>query len=185
MQYLGTAQEVQAVVFLMIRLSKPKWDDITIITLIIQVSLPFPIYRASDITILSAGDETAHRLGINLERNRVIIMMIPAQFTAGTAFNGIIWSMGLISPSIVRLIIGRNNRYVLPSSALGRDSSSISDTVARTIPASLIIPVGIIIALIEAPFFVYPFLNQKKEYWQIPDEKSSTFQIGGIKTSEE
>lgn len=168
MQYLGTAQQVQAVVFWMMgSLSKANWDNITITTLILLVTLPYLIYRASDITILSAGDETAHSLGINVERTRVMLMMISALLTAGiTAFTGIIGFIGLVSPHIVRLIIGGDNRYVLPGSALvGGLLLLVSDTVARTILAPLIIPVGIMTALIGVPFFVYLFLNQKKEYW--------------------
>ena len=167
-QYLGTAEQVQAVVFWMMgkRLGG-KLGDRFYRFIIAIVSIPYLIYKASDLTIMGAGDETAHSLGINVERVRMRTLIFAALLTASvTAFCGIIGFVGLVSPHITRMIIGGDNRYVIPGSALvGGILLLGADTVARTILAPMILPVGIMTALVGVPFFMFLFMRKRKEIW--------------------
>ena len=168
MQYLGTAQQVQAVVFWMMgSISVAGWDTVLIVFLIATVSIPYLIYKASDITIIGAGDETAHSLGINVEKIRMQTLAFGALLTAAvTAFCGIIGFVGLLSPHITRMIIGGDNRYVIPGSAMvGAALLLGADTVARTVLAPMILPVGIMTAFVGVPFFMYLFMRKGKEPW--------------------
>lgn len=167
-QYLGTAEQVQAVVFWMMgSVSVASWETVFIVFIIAIISIPYLIYKASDLTIMGAGDETAHSLGINVERVRMRTLIFAALLTASvTAFCGIIGFVGLVSPHITRMIIGGDNRYVIPGSALvGGILLLGADTVARTILAPMILPVGIMTALVGVPFFMFLFMRKRKEIW--------------------
>ncbi|HWQ64856.1 MAG TPA: iron ABC transporter permease [Methanospirillum sp.] len=167
-QYLGTAEQVQAVVFWMMgSVSVASWDTVGIVFVIAAVSIPYLVLKASDITIIGAGDETAHSLGVNVEHVRMRTLVFGALLTASvTAFCGIIGFVGLVSPHITRMIIGGDNRYVIPGSALvGGILLLGADTVARTILAPMILPVGIMTAFVGVPFFMYLFMRKRKELW--------------------
>lgn len=129
--------------------------------------MPYLILRASDITIIGAGDETAHSLGINVESVRIRMLFFGALLTASVmAFCDIIGFIGLVSAHITRMIIGGDNRYVIPGSALmGGFLLLGADTVARTILAPIILPVGIMTAFVGVPFFLYLFTRRRKELW--------------------
>jgi iron complex transport system permease protein len=167
-QYLGTAEQVQAVVFWMMgSVSVASWDTVGVVFLICIISIPYLIYKASDITIMGAGDETAHSLGINVEHVRMRTLIFAALLTASvTAFCGIIGFVGLVSPHITRMVIGGDNRYVIPGSAIVGGALLLgADTVARTILAPIILPVGIMTAFVGVPFFMYLFTRRRKELW--------------------
>ena len=87
-QYLGTAEQVQAVVFWMMgSVSVASWETVCIVFIIALISIPYLIYKASDLTIMGAGDETAHSLGINVEGVRMRTLIFAALLTASvTAF---------------------------------------------------------------------------------------------------
>lgn len=168
MQYLGTAEQVQAVVFWMMgSVSVANWETVFIVFCIAVIAIPYLIYKASDLTIIGAGDETAHSLGINVEHVRMRTLIFAALLTASvTAFCGIIGFVGLVSPHITRMAIGGDNRYVIPGSALvGGILLLGADTVARTILAPMILPVGIMTALVGVPFFMFLFMRKRKELW--------------------
>ncbi len=167
-QYLGTAEQVQAVVFWMMgSVSVASWETVTVVFTIALISIPYLIYKASDITIMGAGEETAHSLGINVEHVRMRTLIFAALLTASvTAFCGIIGFIGLVSPHVTRMIIGGDNRYVIPGSALvGGILLLGADTVARTILAPMILPVGIMTAFVGVPFFMFLFMRRRKELW--------------------
>lgn len=167
-QYLGTAEQVQAVVFWMMgSVSVASWETVCIVFIIALISIPYLIYKASDLTIMGAGDETAHSLGINVEGVRMRTLIFAALLTASvTAFCGIIGFVGLVSPHVTRMMIGGDNRYVIPGSALvGGILLLGADTVARTILAPMILPVGIMTAFVGVPFFMFLFMRKRKELW--------------------
>jgi iron complex transport system permease protein len=134
---------------------------------ILVLCLPFLIIKSWDLNALGAGDETAQSLGVNVERTRVIYMMLSSLITASIiSFTGTIGFIDLVSPHITRMAIGGDHRFLLPGSSLvGALLLLAADTVARTILAPEILPVGIMTALLGVPFFVYLFMRRKKEFW--------------------
>ena len=112
-------------------------------------------------------DETAKSLGVNVERTRVISMMLVSFITASViCFTGTIGFIGLVAPHITRMAIGGDHRFLLPASALvGALLLLGADTLARTILAPVILPVGIMTAFLGVPFFVYLFMRRKREFW--------------------
>jgi iron complex transport system permease protein len=108
-----------------------------------------------DLNALSLGEETAAHLGIDSTRARWTVLGGSTLLVAGAvSIAGSIGFIGLVTPHIVRLLIGPNNRVVIPASILaGGILLVISDTIARTFFSDL--PVGIITAFIGAPFFIW------------------------------
>ncbi|MGV8109303.1 FecCD family ABC transporter permease [Methanospirillum sp.] len=167
-QYIGTPDQVEAVVFWMMgNLGKSTWTTITSTSILFMVVVPILIYKANDINIIGSGDETAKSLGINVERSRIICMILSGLITAGyTAFIGIIGFVGLIAPHVTRMIIGGDSRYVIPGSALvGSIILLGADTLGRTIISPVILPVGVMTAVLGVPFFLFLFLKGKKKMW--------------------
>ena len=168
LQYVGNAEQVQEVVFWMMgSLGRSSWDKVWIVTAIVAICFPYLLLKSWDINAMGAGDETAKSLGVDVERTRIVCMILVSLITAGViCFTGTIGFIGLVSPHITRMVIGGDHRFLLPASALVGGLLLLgADTVARTILAPVILPVGIMTAFLGVPFFVYLFLQRKKEFW--------------------
>lgn len=115
------------------------------------------LIMAKKINILMLGDEIASSLGLNIERVRMILIIISSLLAASAvSVVGMLGFVGLVVPHITRLIIGSDYRYLFPASALlGASLMMICDTIARTVVEPIELPVGIIMAIIGAPFFLY------------------------------
>jgi len=116
------------------------------------------------LNILMLGDEVAKGLGLRVELVRLCFIVIVA-FLAGSAVSvaGLLGFVGLITPHAVRLIVGSDHKYLLPFSALfGAVLIIFADTTARTIFSPVEIPVGVFMAFLGAPFFIYLLRVGKK-----------------------
>ena len=168
LQYLGRAEQVQEVVFWMMgSLGRSSWEKAETISIILALCIPYLVMKSWDINSIGAGDETAKSLGVNVERTRVTTMLVVSLITASIiSFTGTIGFIGLVSPHITRMVIGGDNRFLLFGSALvGAILLLGADTLARTILAPVILPVGIMTAFLGVPFFVYLFMQRRKEFW--------------------
>ena len=168
LQYVGRSEQVQEVVYWMMgSFGRSSWDRVFLTSLVIAICAPYLLIKSWDINALGAGDETAKSLGVNVERTRVICMMLVSFMTASIiCFTGTIGFIGLVSPHIARMVIGSDNRFLLPASSLvGALLLLGADSLARTILAPVIIPVGIMTSFLGVPFFMYLFMKRKKEFW--------------------
>jgi iron complex transport system permease protein len=109
--------------------------------------------RARSLDGLLLGEETAAHLGIDVRRERAILLALASLVTAAAvAVSGLIGFVGLVVPHVVRLIVGPHARLVLPLSALGGAAlMAYADLAARLLGE---IPVGVVTAVIGAPFFL-------------------------------
>lgn len=168
LQYTGSTEQLQEVVFWMFgSLQRTSWLKCGIVAVVLGISVPYVILKAWDFNALTMGDQVARSLGVRVERTRTIHMFIAALITASIiCFTGTIGFIGLVSPHITRLALGGDHRYLLVASGLvGALILLLADSLARTILAPTIIPVGIMTAFIGIPFFLYLFLRRKEEYW--------------------
>jgi len=168
LQYVGEAEEVHEVVFWMMgSLGRSSWDKVGIIALVTVICTIVLMYFSWDINALGAGDETAKSLGVNVEFVRILCMMLASLITASIiCFTGTIGFIGLVAPHITRMVVGGDHRFLLPASGLvGALILLAADTVARTILAPVILPVGIMTSFLGVPFFIYLFLRRRKDYW--------------------
>lgn len=120
--------------------------------------------------ILALGDEDAHSLGINPRGTRVLLLAVVALMVAGSvAVGGVIGWVGLVIPHLARMIVGQDNRWVIPGSALlGAAYLTLIDTLSRTI-SSAELPLGILTAVIGAPFFVVLLIRNRNTLWSSND----------------
>ena len=156
----------QAVIWMMGNLHASNWSDV-------QFALPFAIVGVAvlagytrEMNILLLGEEEAHHLGVNVERTKLLLLVIATVVTAaGVAVAGVIGFVGLVVPHIMRLIVGPDHRILLPTSALaGASFLVLTDTIARTGAEQAgvgIVPVGIVTAALGAPFFLFLLVRQE------------------------
>lgn len=115
------------------------------------------------INLLTLGEEEAHTLGINTNLLRLIVILASTLITAASvSVSGMIGWVGLVIPHLVRKLMGSDYRFLLPGSMLvGAAFLLIVDDVSRNLLATEI-PLGILTALIGAPFFIYLMMKQEK-----------------------
>ena len=136
------------------------WDILLILVPIVIVGC-FLIYRKSlEMDIMTFGEEQAQTIGVNIKHAKWVLLIYGAALTgASIAFTGTIGFVDLVAPHIVRKIFGSKHKIVIPMSAIfGGTFLVLADLVARTIIAPVELPVGVITALIGAPFFAYIYL---------------------------
>lgn len=117
------------------------------------------------LNLLAQGEDAAQTLGLNVERAKWILILLCAFLTGlAVTFNGIIPFVGLVVPHITRLLFGFDHRTSLPLSAyLGALLVMTADALGRAILAPQEIPVGVITALIGAPFFLYVLRRERRK----------------------
>ena len=135
--------------------------DILIIIFITLIFLLILMKYSNVLDIMTFGDETSLSLGVNVKNMRIFFILISSFVTAVlVAFTGIIGFVDLVSPHIARKIFGAKHIIVLPMSALiGALLLNISDIFSRIIVSGSNIPIGIVTAVIGAPFFLYVFIS--------------------------
>ncbi|WP_297249050.1 iron ABC transporter permease [uncultured Brachyspira sp.] len=135
--------------------------DIFIIILMTLISLLLLMKYSSVLDIMTFGDETSLSIGINVKNMRIFFILISSFITAVlVAFTGIIGFIDLVSPHVTRKIFGAKHIVVLPMSALmGALILNVSDIFSRIIVQGANIPIGIVTAVIGAPFFLYVFIS--------------------------
>lgn len=168
LQYMGTEEEVTAVVYWLFgSLSKASWSNTTIVFGVTFPLAIFLLFKSWDFNAFSAGDEVAASLGVNVESTRLIGMLVASLMTAiSVCFLGTIGFIGLVAPHITRMVIGGDHRFLLPTSCLvGAITLLVSDTLARTIVSPLLLPVGIVTSFLGVPLFLYLLIRRRREYW--------------------
>lgn len=166
LQYQAEAEAAKASMMWMVGdLTDSDWTEVAILTPIIVVCLGLLFWKSWDLNIMSAGDESAKSLGINVGRLRVFLMLVASLLTAAVvSFVGVIAFVGLVCPHICRMIIGNDNRFLLPASALcGGVLLLGADCLARVVMSPVILPPGVVTGLLGAPFFIQLVLRQRRE----------------------
>ncbi len=150
--------------FLVGSLSGVTMPELAVPGVLIFGGLLLAVSQGVRLNILSLGDEGAHALGLNVVRARLVLLSLAALLAgAAVCFAGLIGFVGLIVPHVVRYVVGHDNRRVLLlSPVVGAALVCMCDTVARTLFAPFEVPVGICMALVGGPFFIYLILRSRK-----------------------
>lgn len=133
------------------------WTFVWALTPWLVILIPLAIYKAKVLDIMTLSEASAISVGLNINRERRNFLII-AVTLAGVcvAVGGGITFLGLIAPHIVRKLIGANHKKVLPLSALfGAVILVMADMIGRVVMSPLELPVGIVVAIIGAPYFIY------------------------------
>lgn len=167
MQYMASPEALQNIVFwTMGSLSKANWINITIILVVLIIMLPLMMKEAWHLTALKLGDEKAAGLGVNVEKLRIKVFAFISIITAvAVSFVGTIGFIGIVGPHIARMLVGEDQRFFLPLSALcGMAILSISSIVSKMLVTGAIFPIGIVTAIIGVPFFFSLVLSKKRRF---------------------
>lgn len=119
--------------------------------------------RASALNALLLGESEARHLGFDVERlKRELVLCTALGVGAAVAAAGLIGFIGLVVPHLMRLLVGPDHRVLLPASLLaGASLLLLADLLARLVLAPAELPIGIVTALIGAPFFLYLLVRGK------------------------
>ncbi|MCW7080335.1 MAG: iron ABC transporter permease [Candidatus Methanospirare jalkutatii] len=182
LMYFGEAEAVKEAYFWMVgSLGKSSWEQLIFQLKLGSASIIMPgavpavlivciiplMLKSWDLNVMSAGDETAKSLGVNVEQTRIFVLILASLMTAAiVSFTGTIGFIGLVAPHMCRIVIGADNRFLIPASGLlGGALLLAADTAARTIMAPVILPVGVLTAFMGGPLFLYLILRRRKEFW--------------------
>ncbi|MBS3649307.1 iron ABC transporter permease [Pseudaminobacter sp. 19-2017] len=144
-------------------LAGASWVKIGAAGPIIAAALIACPFLARSLNAMALGEAAAHHLGIPLQRMKVIAIVVVAAATgASVAVSGGIGFVGIIVPHLLRLLIGPDNRYLLPASGLlGAIVLLLADAASRILVAPAEFPIGIVTAAVGAPFFLWILLKRR------------------------
>ena len=144
-----------------------EWKDIPPMLIVTAVGTIAIQLCSRRLNVLSTGEENAKALGINVNRMRTLLLVLSALVAATVvSYTGIIGFVGLVAPHVARIVIGADNRYLVPASALFGSALLIAaDIVGKTIVAPGVLPVGVITAFLGAPLFLWLIVSKKSEVW--------------------
>ena len=161
--YLSGSALRQIFTYLMGGFEASSWGRLAGAAPLIIVGVILIFARARSLNGLLLGEEGASHLGVDVRRERVILLALGSLITAAAvAVGGLIGFVGLVAPHVIRLVVGPNARLVLPLSALfGAALMVYADIAARLLGE---IPVGVVTAVVGAPFFLYLLRHARAGY---------------------
>jgi iron complex transport system permease protein len=154
---LDQAQAREVLSWLFGRLATHGWQPVTLLLPYVLLAGTVLLLHARHLDVLRLGDDEARALGLHPARSRLVVVTAATLITAAAvSVSGLIAFVGLVTPHVVRLLVGHSYRLIVPLSALiGAGFLTFVDIGARTLVAPGELPVGIITAFIGAPFFCF------------------------------
>ena len=150
-------------------LDSRSWEHVRISAPLILGGAAVILLMARDLNLLMLGDDEARSMGVRVGMARILLLAAAALVTGtAVAVSGTIAFVGLVTPHILRLLIGPDHRVLIPMSALGGAVFvTVADTVARTIIQPAEFRVGILTALVGAPFFILLLIRNKRQVYSL------------------
>jgi iron complex transport system permease protein len=144
----------------------PRWTQLNVSSFLLLFAAVSAMPLMRRLNTLALGDEYAHQLGVRVEYTRIGIILTGSLLTAvAVSLGGLISFAGLIVPHVARLLLGPDHVRLLPITALsGAIFLVVADTLARSVFAPTEIPVGILMAFLGGPFFLYLLRKTKRSY---------------------
>lgn len=132
-------------------------------SVVILVSFALLLTLSNELDVLTLGDENAKSLGMNTGAMRTLFLMLSAALAgAAVSIAGLLSFVGLLVPHAVRRVATGESRHLIPLCGLfGAGFVTLCDTLARTVFAPYELPVGIIMAFLGAPFFLFILIKGK------------------------
>ncbi|WP_262910381.1 FecCD family ABC transporter permease [Pontibacter silvestris] len=141
------------------------WSRMSIaLPMVLLPTLALTLLR-DQLNALSLGEAEAYHLGVNVEQVKYLVILLSSMAVgASVSLTGMIGFIGLVVPHILRLAFGPDHHVVLPGAMLtGAIVLLLADLSARTVVIPSELPIGIVTALLGAPFFIWLLLNAKKK----------------------
>ncbi|MGD8199323.1 FecCD family ABC transporter permease [Ornithinimicrobium sp. W1679] len=139
------------------RLATHGWAPVLLLLPYVLLAGLVLVLHARHLDVLRLGDDEARALGLRPARSRLLVVGAATLITAAAvSVSGLIGFVGLVTPHVVRLLVGHSYRVLVPLSALvGAAFLTVADVGARTLAAPAELPVGVITAFVGAPFFSF------------------------------
>lgn len=139
------------------------WNHVLMAVIPVVAGIVYLLTRIRALDALALGEQIAATSGVNVSRERVILLMVASLVTgAAVAVSGIISFVGLVVPHAIRLIVGASHARLLPLCALGGALFLVvADTLARTAFGAVVVQTGVVAALVGAPVFLFLLLRRQ------------------------
>lgn len=157
LQFVASQDTLQQLVFWTLgSLARASWDTLGLLALALAILLPWSMRQSWALTALTLGETRARSFGVDVARLRRFSLLRISLLTAlSVAFVGTIGFIGLIAPHIARQLVGDDHRLLLPGSVLaGALILSLASVAGKTLISGVLIPVGIVTALVGIPLFM-------------------------------
>lgn len=167
-QYLAAPEVLQAIVFWLFgSLLKASWNNVPIVAVVFVLSTLAVLPNLWQLTALRLGDARAAAIGVDVHALRVKLFGLVALLTAAAvAFVGTIGFVGLVAPHIARMLVGEDQRILLPMAALmGAIIMTGASVISKLVSPGGVIPIGIVTALIGVPFLFFLILRGQRRHW--------------------
>jgi len=172
MSYIARDPQARSITFWNLgTFSGASWQQVFIVGTVAAIIFTFSLRYSKQLNTLLLGEEEAGYLGVDADKLKMRVMLLnTAMVSVATAFVGVISFMGLIVPHVLRLLIGSDNKKLLPASMLlGALLLVLADMSARLVLAPAEVPIGIITSLVGAPVFIvllkrFNVINEKGGY---------------------
>ena len=140
------------------------WSKIPVSLVLIAIPSALLLFNSRQLNALALGEQEAFHMGVNVQRVKLQLLVFSALIVgAGVSMVGMIGFVGLVVPHLIRILFGADHRLVLPGSfLLGAILLNFADLIARIIVIPAEMPIGVITALIGAPFFIWLIFNLNK-----------------------
>jgi iron complex transport system permease protein len=154
---------MQAAVWLSGDIWGSNWKFVAVLAPLILLLLPFVLYKAHTLNIMNLGDQVATGLGIRVEKERMLLLLAAVALAGfSVAAGGGIAFLGLVAPHIAKRLIGPKHQLFLPITAvLGSFLLLLADTIGKNLLEPTQIPVGIVVAIFSAPYFIFLLIKAK------------------------
>jgi iron complex transport system permease protein len=165
---LSTEQLHRALSWLLGGFALGGWDPVLAALPYLGVGFGILFVLGRPLNVLQFGDEQALQLGLHAEKYKIVVVAVSSLVAAtAVSFTGIIGFIGLIVPHLARILWGPDYRRLIPLATITGGSVLLaSDIIARTVLAPRELPVGIVTAVIGAPFFLWLLRRAKQErFW--------------------
>lgn len=148
-------------------LSRSSWDELPIMIVVTLVGVLLVQFLSRKLNVLATGDDISNALGVDANKMRMILLAIVSLMSAAiVSFTGLIGFVGLVTPHIVRLFIGADNRYLIPASAVAGAALLVcADLVGRVLLYPVVLPVGVVMAFVGGPMFLWLIMRRNSRVW--------------------
>jgi len=160
-----SGQEIRSIYFWLLGgVGDRGWSSLEVATPLVAIGIAVAVVLVGDLNLMTMGEERASQLGSEVERFKRISLGAGALLAAAAvSVSGVIGFVGLMTPHIMRLVVGSDHRRLLPASILGGAIFLVlADLAARTVISPEELPVGAVTALLGAPFFLWLLRRQRR-----------------------
>ncbi|WP_425405368.1 FecCD family ABC transporter permease [Hwanghaeella sp.] len=167
-QYLASPEVLQQIVFWLFgSMLKANWTNVSITAIIVLAGAAALIPDLWKLTALRLGDDRAAAIGVDVRRLRMKVFAVVALLTAGAvSFVGTIGFVGLVAPHIARMLVGEDQRILVPmAAATGAVILVGASIISKLISPGTVVPIGIVTAVIGVPFLYSLILNRSRRIW--------------------